>query len=155
MASNEAPRTLSALESCALSTLRGTLVGVAVGAPLSAGMRSSAGLRPTALSALRSSGRLGAAFGAYTAARCGLLPLAGPALAPLLAGALVVMVPTLSAPARYQSNLAALRNALAPVGVSLVGPRAVVAVAASSMASGAVVFGCTDLVLYSLFGLRW
>jgi hypothetical protein len=155
------PHPSSALEACALSACRGFLVGAVVGVPWSillARRRYGGSLPATAAGALRSSGRLGGVLCAYTAARCGVAQHASPTTASLLAGALVVAVPTLASPARFKSNLAALRAALAPAGLgaSLVGP------AGGGCRSGLVggvwsghVFGCTDLALGGLFGIRW
>ena len=167
--------TSSPLETCALSIIRGGLVGAFVGISFHAiggsialqQGRKTLTPKVIALEAGRAGARLSAVVAGYTAVRCLLQNIQrNDALACAGAGACAVAVPTLADERRVKFMKEIFSNALSSAsggggggkGFSRSGPPPPVPlhlIAVSAAFSGAIILGGTDVLLWRVLGVRW
>ena len=160
----------SPLESCAMSILRGSLVGAFVGVSFHAiggslamqQGRKTLTSKVIAVEAGKAGSRLAAVVAGYTAIRCFLQNIQkSDAFACAGAGACAVAVPTLADERRVKFMKEIFSNALSSgggKGFSRGAPPPPVPlhlVAVSAAFSGALILGGTDVILWRTLGLRW
>ena len=172
--SSSSPSSSSPLETCALSIIRGSLVGAFVGISFHAiggslalqQGRKTLTPKVIALEAGRAGARLSAVVAGYTAVRCLLQNIQrSDALACAGAGACAVAVPTLADERRVKFMKEIFSNALSSAsggggvkGFSRSGPPPPVPlhlIAVSAAFSGAIILGGTDVLLWRVLGVRW
>ena len=171
MSSSSQVSSPSPLETCALSIIRGSLIGAFIGISFHAiggGLAMQHGrktLTPKiiAIEGGKAASRLGLVVGGYTAIRCLLQNIQqSDALACAGAGACAVAIPTLADERRVKLMKEIFSNALSSAGgkggISKSGqipPVPLHIIAVSAAFSGALVLGGTDMFLWRTLNIRW